>query len=159
VILPVNSVLPESTLAPEDVMEKFGSQSLAGLGCDCSYTDLVSGECFDPEPCASNTTTLPNPFGLPYGTSPSGVPPNSSTAGTRNTSSSDAALAAGISQTARLLQMLAIQPGTTVTNQGISRQAAGFPISTAGLNTSVSAMGNMLPLLLIGGVILLAVKK
>lgn len=63
-VVSVSGTVPDSTLTPRQVRQKFSPQTLAGLG-DCSYdsqTDTYSGDCGD-----GNSTTIDNTGGF-YGT-------------------------------------------------------------------------------------------
>lgn len=84
-VVPVSGHIPDSTLSPFQVRQKFASQSLAGLGCDASCDFDATGNCSD---CGDGgittgtTTTIgtdggfygtftppaPNPSGSLYGT-------------------------------------------------------------------------------------------
>lgn len=213
-IVQATPVLPESTLAPNVVAEKFQVASLAGLGAQvCSYDEMGNQSCYEDSSLSQPVDDLSIAYEELYGSgAPTFAPPISqlaaqaapwyasatgdivipsqggyyeidnqgnstfvnSTPPPRTSSNSQpnsmqsatmnntAAIANAVTQSTRLLQMLAIQPGTVVTPTGISRQATGFPISTAGVGISgslSSSLTGMLPILLIGGILLMAVKK
>jgi len=56
-LLTVPAVLPDSTLAPQHVAQKFKG-GFAGLGCDCATVD-DDGNCLDPEPCSDGASENP----------------------------------------------------------------------------------------------------
>ena len=145
-LTPVPATLPNSTLAPSDVLAKFSSQSLAGLGggfsgfgCDCSTFD-DSGNCLDPAPCdTSSTTSLNYPYGSSSGagnnlTLPGAPVVSTSPAGTTTVASPSSSLTAAqqaallsslVSGGVNLAELGLVQPGTTLTAGGITRQTAG----------------------------------
>jgi hypothetical protein len=173
--VPAWPVLPDSTLAPDAVLQKFRVRSLAGLGCGCSETD-DTGTCLDPDPCegpAPLTAGCPGSPGCPgY------VDPNlnldiqntlaqlpTTTVGTQKgyvmPSQNSAAWANAIAQFAKagmsLAQLNMIQPGTVLSANGaILRQAPGLPVPVVSGNLGVNANtgGSML---ILAGVGLIAV--
>ena len=55
-IVNVSPTLPDSTLAPPQVLRKFHG-AISGLSCGCSQIDTESGVCLDPDPCTTDTGT------------------------------------------------------------------------------------------------------
>ena len=146
-VLPAYPTLPDSTLAPKAVLRKF---SMAGIGaCGDQTVDPETGTIIvDTANCAGS------PYSLPPIT-PSGTPGVSSDPWGFWT-----ALARGGTDIAKLL---AIQPGTVLTPQGgVSMQNPGYPV-TGTLGNATSGVSNslmsLLPIILIGGLVIMMVKK
>src|SRR5271166_4561043 len=156
--VPAWSVLPDSTLAPPEVLAKFSSAAMAGLrglGCGCSETD-DTGTCLDPEACASAPLTAgcPGSPGCPGYVDPSvntaiqaALPATPDTTVATSTGAlapgytipnqSSAAwanvAAALVKGGMTLAQIQSIQPGTVVSANGaILRQATGLAVPVPG---------------------------
>jgi hypothetical protein len=162
--VPAWPVLPDSTLAPDAVLEKFRGASLAGLGtmiCDESgcYDDGTSPA--PPAPPTSDSSTnlcslYPAMCQGPQGVVTPAVPDQTVTTptGTIATgytipSQSSAAwanvAAALVKGGMTLAQIQSIQPGTVVSANGaILRQATGLPVpvTTSTTNLGLSASGS-----------------
>jgi hypothetical protein len=165
--IPAWPVLPDSTLAPGAVLQKFRVSSLAGLGCGCSQTD-DTGTCLDPDPCPPppSSAGCPGSPGCPGYIDPNvnaaiqaAIPTQPDTtvqtssgtvvAGYTVPSQSSTAwanvAAALVKGGMTLAQIQSIQPGTVVSANGaILRQSPGFsvPVTSSTTNLGLSASGS-----------------
>ena len=177
--VPAWPVLPDSTLAPAAVLEKFRVRALAGLGCGCSETD-DTGTCLDPDPCEAPPLSAgcPGSPGCPGYIDPnlnaaiqaaipsqpdttvqtsSGTVASGYTIPSQSSAQWAAVAAALVKGGLTLAQIQSIQPGTVVSANGaILRQATGLavPVTTSNTNLGLTASGSSG--LIIGAVVLLA---
>lgn len=180
-LTPVPAVLPDSTLAPADILAKFSPQTLAGLGrvsglgvCgDCLGWDDTGEICvggYDTSGCGDTSGGSSSgplfPITTPIVTTTPIVMPSSSggtvvsapPAGGTNWAQVAAALAQGGINIAELQN---IQPGTQLTAAGITRQSPGATTQGTPLvtSTAVSAGGSTLMLLAIAGFAIFAFSE
>lgn len=73
-VIPVTGTIPDSTLSPFQVRQKFSSQSMAGLGDTCMEYDFDTGDCVSWDTSGSFGFPAPSPITL--GTGPMPLQPN-----------------------------------------------------------------------------------
>lgn len=175
--VPAWPVLPDSTLAPQAVLEKFRVRSLAGLGVLQCLDPNDSSSCYEdgtgqggtPTPPAGGGVDLcslyPTPGcpGAPLPTPISQLPVTTvgSQTGYVMPSQSSAQWANAIAALEKtgmsLAQLSMIQPGTVVSANGaILRQATGLPVPVTTSTTNLGLTGSASSGLLVAAVVGLA---
>lgn len=166
-VVPVPATLPDNTLAPEEIVQKFSSTSLHGLGDDY-YNDETDDYGYVPGGGGSNTENIcalmpympgcsAGGFGTGgyqppvYDQNPAGGGARSSGSGSGGTSNNTLILAlikAGVD----VSKLAVVTPGTTLNKDGgVSRQNPGFAIpGTYDASVGVSAGGSSSMLLMLG---------
>jgi len=164
--VPVPAVLPDSRLAPAQVIAKFNSKSLRGLGDTiCTTLDDGSQYCYDSGTGAYAGETLPGgtqtgsgSFLDPYtGKMVTPTDTGSYTTGS-NTSAVWAAVVNSLVKSGMTLaQIQAAHPGMSISPNGqIIYQNPGYPVGTGGISTGIGLLGGSTSTyLLLGGAALL----
>lgn len=145
-VIPTPSVLPDSTLAPSEVLQKFSSTTLAGLGvglgdgCQPGFVDAYD-PAYDEFYCVAQGSTVPA----------SGPPP-------QGVNTDWGKLIADLThQGIDVAKLAIVKPGTTQTAGGISRQNPGYPVlGGPGSQPVPTITGNLSNLVLFGGLGLMA---
>lgn len=176
--VPAWPVLPDSTLAPDAVLEKFRVAGLAGMGTFVCPDPSNPDSCYDDGLGSGGAPTPPGggvDFCALYPATPGcGAPttpviptlqlPTTTVGGQIGyvmPSQGSAAWAAAIGQMAKagftLAEINQIQPGTVVSANGaILRQATGLPVPVTTSTTNLGLTGSASSGLLIAGVLGLA---